>query len=116
MTSPSSELDAAQKDAYQHLLSMFVAVITPALLICQALGLPAQDTQHIISMSLFERVSQTATINLPTPLYYGLGFDWNLLPLMLIFMVTSLETIGDITATSDVSEQPVSGPLYMKRL
>ena len=31
---------------------------------------------------------------------------------MLIFMVTSLETIGDITATSDVSEQPVSGPLY----
>ncbi len=35
---------------------------------------------------------------------------------MLVFMVTSLETIGDITATSDVSEQPVSGPLYMKRL
>ena len=29
------------------------AVITPALLICRALGLPAQDTQHIISMSLF---------------------------------------------------------------
>jgi len=53
----------------------------------------------------------------PSPLYYGLGFDWNLLiPLMLVFMVTSLETIGDITATSDVSEQPVSGPLYMKRL
>ncbi|GHK55658.1 hypothetical protein KPZU09_53940 [Klebsiella pneumoniae] len=39
--------------AFQHLLAMFVAVITPALLICQALGLPAQDTQHIISMSLF---------------------------------------------------------------
>lgn len=36
---------------------------------------------------------------------------------MLIFMVTSLETIGDITATSDVSEQPVSGPLHIiKRL
>lgn len=53
----------------------------------------------------------------PTPLYYGLGIDWNLLlPLMLVFMITSLETIGDITATSDVSEQPVSGPLYMKRL
>ncbi|QWC53093.1 nucleobase:cation symporter-2 family protein [Pectobacterium atrosepticum] len=56
-------------------------------------------------------------IMVPTPLQYGLGFDWNLLiPLMLIFMVTSLETIGDITATSDVSEQPVRGPLYMKRL
>ena len=56
-------------------------------------------------------------IMVPTPLYYGLGIDWNLLlPLMLVFMITSLETIGDITATSDVSEQPVSGPLYMKRL
>lgn len=262
--------------AFQHLLAMFVAVITPALLICQALGLPAQDTQHIISMSLF--ASGVASIiqikawgpvgsgllsiqgtsfnfvaplimggtalktggadvptmmaalfgtlmlasctemvlsrvlhlarriitplvsgvvvmiiglsliqvgltsigggyaamadhtfgapkNLllagivlaliiilnrqrnpylriaslviamaagylaawfldmlpantaPTPLYYGLGIDWSLLlPLMLVFMITSLETIGDITATSDVSEQPVSGPLYMKRL
>lgn len=272
--------------ACQHLLAMFVAVITPALLICQALGLPAQDTQHIISMSLFAsglasilqiktwgpvgsgllsiqgtsfnfvsplimggmalknggadiptmmatlfgtlmlascteiilsrflhlarriitplvsgvvvmiiglsliqvglvsigggysamndhtfgapgnlmlagsvlvviillnrqrnpylRVSSlviamavgyalawamamlpdtsnmektTSLLMVPTPLYYGLGIDWNLLiPLMLVFMVTSLETIGDITATSDVSEQPVSGPLYMKRL
>ncbi|ANI80675.1 nucleobase:cation symporter-2 family protein [Kosakonia oryzae] len=53
----------------------------------------------------------------PTPLYYGLSIDWNLLlPLMLVFMITSLETIGDITATSDVSEQPVAGPVYMKRL
>ncbi|AST71466.1 xanthine permease XanP [Kosakonia cowanii] len=53
----------------------------------------------------------------PTPLYYGLSIDWSLLlPLMLVFMITSLETIGDITATSDVSEQPVTGPLYMKRL
>lgn len=53
----------------------------------------------------------------PKPLHYGLGFDISLLlPLMLVFMITSLETIGDITATSDMSEQPVSGPLYMKRL
>ena len=269
--------------ACQHLLAMFVAVITPALLICQALGLPAQDTQHIISMSLFasgvasiiqikawgpvgsgllsiqgtsfnfvaplimggtalktggadvptmmaalfgtlmlasctemviSRVLHLARriitplvsgvvvmiiglsliqvgltsigggyaamsdntfgapknlllagvvlaliillnrqrnpylrvaslvmaagyalawfmgmlpesnepmtqelIMVPTPLYYGLGIEWSLLlPLMLVFMITSLETIGDITATSDVSEQPVSGPLYMKRL
>ncbi|MBC8950282.1 MULTISPECIES: nucleobase:cation symporter-2 family protein [Xenorhabdus] len=59
----------------------------------------------------------TPIITVPSPLYYGLSFDWNLLiPLILIFMVTSLETIGDITATSDVSEQPVSGPLYMKRI
>ncbi|AWH88983.1 uracil-xanthine permease family protein [Limnobaculum parvum] len=65
-----------------------------------------------------ERVSvENDTIMVPTPLYYGLGIDWTLLiPLMLVFMITSLETIGDITATSDVSEQPVAGPVYMKRL
>ncbi|HDV8460752.1 TPA: xanthine/proton symporter XanP [Escherichia coli] len=264
--------------ACQHLLAMFVAVITPALLICQALGLPAQDTQHIISMSLFASgvasiiqikawgpvgsgllsiqgtsfnfvaplimggtALKTGGADVPTmmaalfgtlmlasctemvisrvlhlarriitplvsgvvvmiiglsliqvgltsigggyaamsdntfgapknlllagvvlaliillnrqrnpylrvaslviamaagyalawfmgmlpesnepmtqELYYGLGIEWSLLlPLMLVFMITSLETIGDITATSDVSEQPVSGPLYMKRL
>lgn len=40
----------------------------------------------------------------PTLLYYDLGIDWNLLLLLiLVFMITSLETIGDITATSDVS-------------
>jgi xanthine permease XanP len=48
---------------------------------------------------------------------YGLAIDWQLLlPFVMVFMVTSLETIGDITATSDVSGQPVSGPLYIKRL
>ena len=55
-------------------------------------------------------------IMVPTPLYYGLGIEWSLLLPLMVFMITSLETIGDITATSDVSEQPVSGPLYMKRL
>ena len=34
-------------------------------------------------------------IMVPTPLYYGLGIEWSLLlPLMLVFMITSLETIG----------------------
>lgn len=53
----------------------------------------------------------------PTPLYYGLGFDWNLLvPLILVFKVTLTETIGDITATLDVTEQPVHCSLYTLHL
>ncbi|GAA3546775.1 hypothetical protein GCM10022394_28510 [Zobellella aerophila] len=32
---------------------MFVVVVTPPLIICQILGIPAADTAHIISMSLF---------------------------------------------------------------
>ncbi len=39
--------------AFQHLLAMFVAIITPSLIICQTLGVPAAETNTIISMSLF---------------------------------------------------------------
>ena len=37
--------------ALQHMLAMFVAIITP-LIIANALGLPAADTRYIVSMSL----------------------------------------------------------------
>lgn len=48
---------------------------------------------------------------------YGLSFDWSLfIPLVLIFFITALEAIGDITATSEVSGEPVKGPIYMKRI
>ncbi len=54
---------------------------------------------------------------LPVPMQFGLSFDWSLfIPLVLIFLVTALEAIGDITATSEVSGQPVKGPVYLKRI
>ena len=54
---------------------------------------------------------------LPQPLHYGLGFDWQFfVPITVIFVVTALEAIGDMTATSDVSGEPVDGPLYMTRI
>ncbi|MCA2442654.1 MULTISPECIES: solute carrier family 23 protein, partial [Vibrio] len=53
----------------------------------------------------------------PIPMQYGLSFDWSLfIPLVLIFFITALEAIGDITATSEVSGEPVKGPIYMKRI
>ncbi len=56
-------------------------------------------------------------IALPIPMQYGLNFDWSLfIPLVLIFLITALEAIGDITATSEVSSQPVKGPIYIKRI
>ncbi|MFL4558055.1 uracil-xanthine permease family protein [Yersinia kristensenii] len=95
-----------QRNPYLRVASLVIAMAVGYLL-AWTLGMLPENRPVI----------DTALITIPTPLYYGLSFDWNLLvPLMLIFMVTSLETIGDITATSDVSEQPVRGPLYMKRL
>lgn len=56
-------------------------------------------------------------ITLPRILHNGLGFDWYLfIPLTVIFVVTSLEAIGDMTATSDISGEPVEGPVYMARI
>ena len=36
--------------------------------------------------------------------------------MLIIYLVTSLEAIGDVTATSKVSKQPVEGPLWMQRI
>ncbi|NLS13948.1 uracil-xanthine permease [Vibrio sp. SM6] len=61
--------------------------------------------------------AESAWIALPTPMQFGISFEWSLfIPLVLIFMITALEAIGDITATSEVSGEPVKGPIYMKRL
>ncbi|MDK2624423.1 uracil-xanthine permease family protein [Vibrio vulnificus] len=61
--------------------------------------------------------SSSALVALPIPIQFGLSFDWSLfIPLVLIFLITALEAIGDITATSEVSGEPVKGPVYMKRI
>ena len=97
--------------ACQHLLAMFVAVITPALLICQALGLPAQDTQHIISMSLFASgVASIIQIKAWGPVGSGLlsiqGTSFNFVA-PLIMGGTALKTGG-----ADVPRSASGAPHY----
>ncbi|KDM90685.1 uracil-xanthine permease family protein [Photobacterium galatheae] len=71
----------------------------------------------LMGMISTERLAETSFIAIPAPMQYGLGFDGSLLiPLVIVFAITSLEAIGDITATSETSEQPVSGPVYLKRI
>ena len=95
-----------QKNPYLRIASLVIAM---------AIGYLLAWCLHMLPVTAAD--PDAPLIAVPRPFYYGLGIDWNLLlPLMLVFMVTSLETIGDITATSDVSEQPVSGPVYMRRL
>ncbi|EOW9238801.1 uracil-xanthine permease family protein [Vibrio cholerae] len=72
---------------------------------------------YLMGMVNTDNLAQTQLIALPIPMQYGLGFDWSLfIPLLLIFLITALEAIGDITATSEVSGEPVKGPMYMKRI
>lgn len=53
----------------------------------------------------------------PVPLKYGISFDFTyFIPIALVYLITTIESIGDITATSAVSEEPVVGPVYTARL
>ncbi|EOI0109821.1 uracil-xanthine permease family protein [Vibrio cholerae] len=72
---------------------------------------------YLMGMVNTNNLAETQLIALPIPMQYGLSFDWSLfIPLVLIFLITALEAIGDITATSEVSGEPVKGPVYMKRI
>ncbi|WP_425070283.1 nucleobase:cation symporter-2 family protein [Sagittula sp. S175] len=63
------------------------------------------------------RLGEGPMMAVPVPLKYGLDFDWGLfLPIAFVFLVTSIETSGDLTANSVISGQPVKGPLYLKRI
>lgn len=53
----------------------------------------------------------------PIPFKYGLEFRWELaLPFLLLYLITAVETMGDLTATSQLSREPIEGPVYWKRI
>ncbi len=65
----------------------------------------------------FGRLSELGLLTVPVPFKYGLGFSWAaFLSVALIYLITAIETIGDLTATSSVSEEPIEGELYLERI
>ncbi|MDP1370690.1 uracil-xanthine permease family protein [Acinetobacter lwoffii] len=65
----------------------------------------------------FSGLKDAPLVQIPTPMHFGLSFSWSLfIPMAFIYLVTSLEAIGDITATSKLSNQPVDGPKWMQRI
>ncbi|MCF7794511.1 MAG: purine permease [Candidatus Cloacimonetes bacterium] len=56
-------------------------------------------------------------ISIPIPFKYGIGFRWEaFVPIALVYLITTIESIGDLTATSMVSKEPIRGDLYIKRI
>lgn len=56
-------------------------------------------------------------LHLPVPLKYGMQIDLPaFIPIAFLYVITSIETIGDITATCQVSREPIEGPLYFRRI
>ena len=65
----------------------------------------------------FSGLKDAPLVQIPTPMHFGLSFSWSLfIPMAFIYLVTSLEAIGDITATSKLSNQPVDGATWMERI
>lgn len=65
----------------------------------------------------FAQMAEVPLVSVPVPFKYGFSFDWvAFVPIAVIFLITPLETAGDLTANSIISGQPVSGPLYLRRI
>ena len=56
-------------------------------------------------------------ISIPIPFNYGFGFNWAaFIGVAFIYIITAIESTGDLTATSMLSGQPVEGDKYMERI
>lgn len=65
----------------------------------------------------FSSFGNAPIVSMPVPLRYGIDFDIGLfVAIAFIYLITAIETTGDLTANSVISGQPVSGPVYMKRI
>lgn len=71
----------------------------------------------LLGMVDFSRLGGDAWIAVPQPLKYGLAFDWvYFVPIALVYLITTIETMGDLTANSVISGEPVAGDLYLARI
>jgi len=62
-------------------------------------------------------ITDVPMISVPIPFKFGFNFDWTaFLPVALIYLISTLETVGDLTANCMLSCQPISGPSYIARL
>ncbi|MCG8572909.1 MAG: purine permease [Spirochaetes bacterium] len=66
----------------------------------------------------FAKLKNISIVALPIPFRYGMfRFSWpHFIPMALLYLITTVESIGDLTATSMVSGEPIEGDVYMKRI
>ncbi|MEL6605670.1 MAG: nucleobase:cation symporter-2 family protein [Cyanobacteria bacterium J06614_10] len=65
----------------------------------------------------FSSLSGLAPITIPIPFRYGFGFNLAaFVPFAFLYLITTIESTGDLTATSLLTGQPITGPTYFKRI
>lgn len=83
-----------------------------------ALGIAAG---YILAATLgrvdFSPVTDAGGLTVPQPFKFGIDFAPRyLLPWVIGYLITTIESIGDLTASSGVSREPVEGPVFIRRL
>ena len=76
---------------------------------------------YIVSVFLglvdFSKLHDLKAFNIPLPMKYGVSFSWSaFISIGIIYVITTIESIGDLTATSTVSNEPIEGDVYFKRI
>jgi xanthine permease XanP len=76
---------------------------------------------YIVSIPMglvnFSNLANLGGINIPIPFKYGFGFNFSaFIPFIFLYLITTIESTGDLTATSLLTGQPITGPKYMKRI
>lgn len=65
----------------------------------------------------FSKLSGMEWIALPLPFKYGFSFDFEaFIPVALIYLITAIESSGDLTATSMISRQSINDDAYRQRI
>jgi xanthine permease XanP len=86
-----------------------------SIIIGMLVGMVAAIMMGKVNYSAITQVE--SVISLPIPFKYGFSFDIAaFIPVALIYLITAIETSGDITANCMVSKQPITGTAYLKRI
>lgn len=76
---------------------------------------------YVVSLALgmvnLDGLSGLPLVALPIPFRYGMSFSWvAFVPFVLLYAITTIESIGDLTATSAACAEPVEGSIYIRRI
>ncbi len=131
ITSVGGGFSARHDGTFGSEQNLFLAALVMSIIVVFSLSKNASLRMASVAIGLavgcitaffFGRVNFGALGNLPfiaipSPFRYGLGFDFGAFaPLVFIYLITIVESIGHLTAASTLTNQPIFGPLYLQRL
>ncbi|MBL4630689.1 MAG: xanthine permease XanP, partial [Paraglaciecola sp.] len=65
----------------------------------------------------FDNMVALPLFSIPEPFKYGMSFQLDVfIPVAIIYFLSAIETSGDLTANSLFCDQPIKGPVYLKRI